>query len=111
MTPEMLFEYFAVRLDGPNAAGKKIALNVNFTDLKKQYSLVVENAVLNYSQKPVDKADARITFQSGAGCNTAQGEDGRAGNQLGEIEDRGPGRTRSRNSWDCWIRFRSGSTS
>lgn len=62
MTPEMLFEYFAVRLNGRNAAGKKIALNVNFTDLKKQYSLAVENAVLNYFQKPMDKADARITL-------------------------------------------------
>jgi alkyl sulfatase BDS1-like metallo-beta-lactamase superfamily hydrolase len=33
---------------------------VNFTDLKKQYSLVVENAVLNYSPKPVDKTEAKI---------------------------------------------------
>jgi len=33
---------------------------VNFTGLKKHYSLVVENVVLNYSQKPVDKADAKI---------------------------------------------------
>jgi len=62
MTPEMLFEYFAVRLNGPNAAGKKIALNVNFTDLKRQYSLVVENAVLNYSPKPTGKPDAKITL-------------------------------------------------
>jgi alkyl sulfatase BDS1-like metallo-beta-lactamase superfamily hydrolase len=62
MTPEMLFEYFAVRLNGPNAAGKKIARNVHCTDLKKQYSLAVENAVLNYFQKPMDKADARITL-------------------------------------------------
>lgn len=62
MQPEMLFDYFAVRLNGPNAAGKKIALNVNFTDLKKQYGLVIENAVLNYSQKPVDKADATIAL-------------------------------------------------
>ena len=56
MQPEMLFDYFAVRLNGPNAAGKKIALNVDFTDLKKQYGLVVENAVLNYSRKPVGQA-------------------------------------------------------
>jgi alkyl sulfatase BDS1-like metallo-beta-lactamase superfamily hydrolase len=62
MSPEMLFEYLAVRLNGLNAAGKKIALNVNFIDLKKQYSLVVENAVLNYSAKPVSNADATITL-------------------------------------------------
>ena len=44
MPPEMLFDYLAVRLNGPKAAGKKIVLNVSFTDLKKQYALVVENA-------------------------------------------------------------------
>jgi alkyl sulfatase BDS1-like metallo-beta-lactamase superfamily hydrolase len=62
MAPEMLFDYLAVRLNGPKAAGKTIALNVNFTDLKKQYALVVENAVLNYFTKPVDKADASISM-------------------------------------------------
>jgi len=62
MQPEMLFDYLAVRLNGPKAAGKKIALNMNFTDLKKQYALVVENAVLNHFKKPVDKADAKITL-------------------------------------------------
>jgi alkyl sulfatase BDS1-like metallo-beta-lactamase superfamily hydrolase len=62
MTPEMLFDYFAVRLNGPKAAGKKIGLNMNFTDLKKQYSLVVENAVLNHFKKPLDKPDAKITL-------------------------------------------------
>ena len=35
MTPELLFDYLAVRLNGPKAAGKKIGLNVNFTDLNK----------------------------------------------------------------------------
>ncbi len=62
MQPEMLFDYLAVRLNGPKAAGKKIALNLTFTDLKKTYGLVVENAVLNYSTRPVDKPDARITL-------------------------------------------------
>ena len=62
MQPEMLFDYLAVRLNGPNAVGKKIALNMSFTDLNKTYGLVVENAVLNYSRKPLGKADARITL-------------------------------------------------
>ena len=61
MPPEMLFDYFAVRLNGPKAWGKKIALNVNMPDLKQQYSLRVENGVLNYG-KPVAKADANITL-------------------------------------------------
>ncbi len=62
LTPVMLFEYLSVRLNGPKASGKKIALNVNCTDLKKQYALVVENAVLNHFLKPVDKADATISM-------------------------------------------------
>jgi alkyl sulfatase BDS1-like metallo-beta-lactamase superfamily hydrolase len=61
MPPEMTFDYFAVRLNGPKAAGKKISLNLDFTDLKKQYGLLVENAVLNYG-KPVAKADVTLTL-------------------------------------------------
>lgn len=62
MPPEMTFDYFAVRLNGERAAGKKITLNVNFTDLKQQYSLDVEDAVLNYSDKPAANADATLTL-------------------------------------------------
>ena len=62
MDPEMTFDFFGVRLDGPKAAGKKIALNVDFTDLKKQYALVIENGVLNWSRTPVAKPDASISL-------------------------------------------------
>ena len=51
MPPEMLFDYFGVRLNGEKAAGKKLALNVDFTDLKKPYALTVENGVLNYFEE------------------------------------------------------------
>jgi alkyl sulfatase BDS1-like metallo-beta-lactamase superfamily hydrolase len=61
MPPELLFDYFGVRLDGPKAAGKRIALNVHFTDLNSDYSLVVEDAVLNYSKQKVSNPDATIT--------------------------------------------------
>lgn len=61
MPPEMLFDYLAVRLNGPKAAGKKIGLNFTFTDLNKQYGLAVENAVLNYG-KPLAQADANIAM-------------------------------------------------
>jgi alkyl sulfatase BDS1-like metallo-beta-lactamase superfamily hydrolase len=64
MPPEMLFDYLAVRLNGPKAAGKKIGLNVNFTDLKKQYGLSVENAVLNYG-KPLAQPDVTLTMTNG----------------------------------------------
>jgi alkyl sulfatase BDS1-like metallo-beta-lactamase superfamily hydrolase len=61
MPPEMLFDYLAVRLNGPKSAGKKIGLNIAFTDLKKEYGLDVENAVLHYG-KPLAKPDAKLTM-------------------------------------------------
>jgi alkyl sulfatase BDS1-like metallo-beta-lactamase superfamily hydrolase len=61
MPPHMVFDYLAVRLNGPKAADKKIVLNVDFTDLKEKYVLTVENGVLNYAQGRQDrKADATI---------------------------------------------------
>src|SRR5262249_62290007 len=51
-----------VRLNGPKAAGRKIALNLDFTDLNQSYALVVENGVLNYFKKPVADADAKLTM-------------------------------------------------
>ena len=62
MPPEMTFDYFAVRLNGEKAAGKKIALNIEFTDLNKPYALLIENGVLNYTKKLVPDADAKITL-------------------------------------------------
>ena len=62
MPPEMLFDYLGVRLNGERAAGKTLVLNLDFTDLKKQYGLTVENGVLNYAKKPVANADAKLTM-------------------------------------------------
>lgn len=61
MPPEMTFDYFAVRMNGEKAKGKKLALNIQFTDLNKPYALVVENGVLNYATKNVPNADAKLT--------------------------------------------------
>ncbi len=49
MPPEMLFDYLAIRLNGPKASGKKLVLNFTFPDLKSRYVLTVENGVLNYA--------------------------------------------------------------
>jgi alkyl sulfatase BDS1-like metallo-beta-lactamase superfamily hydrolase len=62
MPPEMTFDYFSVRLNGEKAAGKKITLNIEFTDLKKPYALMIENGVLNYVPKSVANADAKVTL-------------------------------------------------
>jgi alkyl sulfatase BDS1-like metallo-beta-lactamase superfamily hydrolase len=62
MTPEMLFDYLGVRVNGERAAGKKIGINIEFVDLKKVYGLTLENATLNYAQKPVSVEDAKLTL-------------------------------------------------
>ncbi|ORW08107.1 hypothetical protein AWC16_20470 [Mycolicibacter longobardus] len=62
MPPEMMFDYLGVRLNGPNAAGKNIKLNVTFDDLNQDYTLVVENGVLNYAPGTIGDADASLTL-------------------------------------------------
>lgn len=62
MEPELLFDYLGVRLNTEKAAGKKLLLNVDFTDLKKTYALSVENGVLTYATKPAAKPDASIAL-------------------------------------------------
>lgn len=62
MSPELLFDYFGVRLNSEKSAGKKLALNLTFTDLKQPYTLSVENGVLTYGKKSNPKADATMTL-------------------------------------------------
>lgn len=66
MTPEMLFDYLAVRLNGERAAGKKLVLNYRFTDLGKDYALTVENGVLTYEPKLDAAADVGLTMKKSA---------------------------------------------
>jgi alkyl sulfatase BDS1-like metallo-beta-lactamase superfamily hydrolase len=62
MPPEELFNYLGVRLNGEKAAGKKLTLNVNFTDLDAPYALTVENGTLNYSTQSAPTAAATVTL-------------------------------------------------
>ncbi|WP_144212760.1 alkyl/aryl-sulfatase [Shewanella donghaensis] len=62
MTPELLFDYLAVRLDSAKAAGKQFDININFTDLKKNYTLTVENAVLHHSKYQVENPDVALVM-------------------------------------------------
>jgi alkyl sulfatase BDS1-like metallo-beta-lactamase superfamily hydrolase len=59
MTPEMFFDYMAIRLNGPKAAGRRLTFNFDFTDIGRKFTLSLENAVLNYvAGKEVRNADA-----------------------------------------------------
>jgi alkyl sulfatase BDS1-like metallo-beta-lactamase superfamily hydrolase len=60
MSPELLFTYLGVRLNSEKAAGKKLVLNLTFSDLGKSYALVVADGTLNYEDGLLPKADATI---------------------------------------------------
>ncbi|USD43798.1 MBL fold metallo-hydrolase [Vibrio sp. SCSIO 43135] len=66
MPPEMLFDYLAVRILPDKAAGKDFAMNINFTDLDEQYTLYVENSVLNHTRMQTDKPDVTLTLTKAA---------------------------------------------
>ncbi|WP_299599358.1 alkyl sulfatase dimerization domain-containing protein [uncultured Microbulbifer sp.] len=61
MPTEMFFDYLGIRLNGPKAAGKTMRFNISLPDIKGNYSLVLENGVLNYGP-PVDKPDATVSI-------------------------------------------------
>ncbi len=44
----LLFDYMAMRLNGPKAEGKSMKLNWRFTDTGEQYVLELENAALSH---------------------------------------------------------------
>lgn len=63
LTIDMFFDYLGIRLNGPKADGKHIVINWNFTDLKQQYVLNLENSALTFvPNKQSPKADATLTL-------------------------------------------------
>lgn len=63
MPLNMVFDYLAIRLNGPKANGKHFSLNLIFPDIHQRYNLQLENSVLNYYENVGDtKADVTITM-------------------------------------------------
>ena len=62
MTPGMLFDYLAVRLNPEKADGKDLTLNLRFTDLEQDYALTVKNSVLNYKAEAAEEPDVSLTI-------------------------------------------------
>ena len=63
MSLEMFFDYLGVRLNGEEAAGKKIILNLDIPDTQQKYTMAVENGALSYSaDRHAAKADADVTI-------------------------------------------------
>jgi alkyl sulfatase BDS1-like metallo-beta-lactamase superfamily hydrolase len=60
-----IFKAMAVRLDGAQAAGSSLNINLDFTDLSETWLLSIENAVLRASPgKRKADADASLTLSS-----------------------------------------------
>jgi alkyl sulfatase BDS1-like metallo-beta-lactamase superfamily hydrolase len=64
MSLELLFNYMAMRLNGPEAAGRRITLNFVFTDSGEKAVLELRNGSLNHSLDRSDEnADATVTLE------------------------------------------------
>ena len=60
----LFFDYLAVRLDAKRAEGKRMVVNWNFTDVKQQVRLNLENSVLSHQlDRPAVNPDATITLK------------------------------------------------
>jgi alkyl sulfatase BDS1-like metallo-beta-lactamase superfamily hydrolase len=63
MSLDLFFDYLGVRLNGPNAAGKKITINVTITDTQETGVLFLANGSLNHSLDRHDtEPDATLTL-------------------------------------------------
>jgi alkyl sulfatase BDS1-like metallo-beta-lactamase superfamily hydrolase len=80
LTPEMLFDALAVRVDGPRAWDERLAIDVVLTDAGTTYRLALANGVLTHTTAPQpDPADLRITGGRAAlGALAAAGTGGAA---------------------------------
>lgn len=56
----MILDYMAVRLNPEKAAGKKLKINFNFTDVNELYTVFLENSTLNNREGNADNADSTI---------------------------------------------------
>ncbi|WP_421227457.1 alkyl/aryl-sulfatase [Aeromonas enteropelogenes] len=62
MSPSMLFDYLSVRINPEKAAGKKMVVNMDFTDIGEKHTLSLENAVLNHTTRYATSPDVTVTL-------------------------------------------------
>ncbi len=61
LTPEQMFDSFAISVDGPKAWALDLALDVTFADTGVNYRLTLRNGVLVYRRVPADPGTATAT--------------------------------------------------
>lgn len=60
MSPEQLFDYFAIRLNSEKAEGRAFDININFTDINSKHTLMIKNAVLNHTSNQHKRFDVSL---------------------------------------------------
>ncbi|MFI6829051.1 alkyl/aryl-sulfatase [Kribbella sp. NPDC050241] len=61
LSPDMLFDAFAIQLDGPRAWDQALSIDVVFNDVDQRYRLRLSNGALTYSSAP-QRGDADVTL-------------------------------------------------
>ena len=61
LTPEQMFDSFAISINGPRAWDLDLAIDVTFADVAANYRLTLRNGVLVYRRMPADPATATAT--------------------------------------------------
>jgi alkyl sulfatase BDS1-like metallo-beta-lactamase superfamily hydrolase len=62
MSPDMFFDYLAVRLDSDKAVGHDLTLNWTFEDPRQDYNLTLRNGVLTHRAGLNPQADAGLSM-------------------------------------------------
>ncbi|UUO10484.1 MBL fold metallo-hydrolase [Alcaligenes faecalis] len=61
LTPEMMFDLMAVRLDDEKVKDKELTVAFHFVDIDTTYTISIGNSVLNYSTRPGLPAQATMS--------------------------------------------------
>jgi alkyl sulfatase BDS1-like metallo-beta-lactamase superfamily hydrolase len=63
LTPEQMFDTFAINVNGPSAWDLDVAVDITFLDVETNYRLTLRNGVLVYRKVPADEATAHATVK------------------------------------------------
>jgi len=67
LTDEQIFDALAIRIDGPRAGDRRIALHWRFTDTGREHSLTLQHGVLTHSSGvPAGDIDATVSIERAA---------------------------------------------
>lgn len=61
LTAEQLLDAIAITVDGPSAWDLDLVIDLEFTDVSRNFRVTLRNGVLVYVQRPADEASAQVT--------------------------------------------------